>query len=526
VKKSVIGTAIILGLAVAIAAPMGGCSSSPQGDSGNGSGQAPGHKASGTIGMDLTLPGGEAISTVNYVINQGTTVVMTGSYTVPAAATTISFFIPNVPAGSGYTITLSATSPTGTVNCVGTSAAFTVTAQTTTDVNVFLTCTLNGADGGAISAGGVQVNGTPVDCATWTSASATPAAAVTGGVVALAAGAVGPNTTAVTYAWTASAGTIDTPAQSQANFTCPAAPQSVTITLNVGDGALPAGATCPAASSTTTLTVTCGNPPCQGVGTGVEASPNTATGTCPSPSVNSGSLKDSTGDFCCSAAPCQSVGSGVEATPDTAAGTCPAGQFNSGTLKDGSGNFCCTGLQPCTTAGQTGCVQCQGSTGGVCTPTEAALVQQDITKGLATAAGADPAAGCYTCLFNAGGLDDVTFHDVDHECGDLATASQASCTSTLACILANSCAWGGTVAGSAVSSCYCGTAPISGTCANVGTTNAANGACDNQEATGLGFAENDGLDILKNFTSTTLSSGVANNIFQTAISNNCGQCLH
>ena len=66
----------------------------------------------------------------------------------------------------------------------------------------------------------------------------------------------------------------------------------------------------------------------------------------------------------------------------------------------------------------------------------------------------------------------------------------------------------------------------SGSCANVGATNAANGACDSQEATGLGLASNDGLDILKNFTSTTLSSGVANNIFQSAMSNNCGQCLH
>ncbi len=524
-KKSVIGSAIIFGLAVAIAAPsMSGCSSS-QNDSGNNGGQGPGHQALGTIGMDLTLPGGETITSVNWTINQGATVVKTGTYSVPAAATTISFFIPNVAAGSGYTITLSATSPDGAISCIGTSSPFTVTAQTTTDVNVFLTCTSTSADGGANS-GGVLVNGTPVDCATWTSASAQPAAAVTGGVVALAAGAVGPNAAGVTYAWTASAGSIDTPSQSQANYTCPAAPQTVTITLNVGDGVLPAGATCPAASSTTTLTITCGNPPCQGVGTGVEASPNSATGTCPAPSVNSGTLKDSSGNFCCSAAPCQGVGSGVEATPNTAAGTCPAGQSNSGTLKDGAGNFCCTGLLPCTTAGQTGCVQCQGSTGGLCTPTEAALVQQDITKGLATAPGADPAAGCYTCVFNAGGLDDVTFHDVGHECGDLPSANQASCTATLSCILANSCAWGGSVSGSAVSSCYCGTAPISGTCANVGTSNAANGACDNQEAAGLGLAENDGLDILKNFTSTTLASGVANNIFQSAISNNCGQCLH
>jgi hypothetical protein len=527
VKKSVIGSAIVLGLAVATVVPsLGGCSASGGSDNGSGGSSSTGHHAVGTVGLDLTLPGGESITSVNWTINQGSTVVTSGTYAVPSSATTISFFIPNVAAGSGYTITLSATSPDGKVSCIGTSAPFSVTAQTTTDVNVFLTCSATGTDGGANS-GGVIVNGTPVNCATWTSASANPATAVTSGVVALAAGAVAPNASAITFAWSATAGSIDTPTAATANFTCPAAPQNVTITLNVGDGTLPAGATCPSSSSQTTLIVTCGNPPCQGVGTGVEATPDTATGSCPAPSVNTGTLKDSSNNFCCSPAPCQGVGSGVEATPNTAAGTCPSGQFNSGSLKDSSGNFCCSALVPCTAAGQANCVQCQGSTGGVCTPTEAALVQQDITKGLATAAGADPAGGCYTCLYNAGGLDDVTFKDTGHECGDLSSsANQTACTTTLSCILASSCAWGGSVSGSAVSTCYCGTAPVSGSCANVGSTNAANGSCDSQEAAGLGFASNDGLDILKNFTSTTLASGVANNIFQTAISNNCGQCLH
>ena len=44
-------------------------------------------------------------------------------------------------------------------------------------------------------------------------------------------------------------------------------------------------------------------------------------------------------------------------------------------------------LVPCTTAGQTGCVQCQGNSNNLCSPTEALIVQQDIKKGLATAAG-------------------------------------------------------------------------------------------------------------------------------------------
>jgi hypothetical protein len=37
-------------------------------------------------------------------------------------------------------------------------------------------------------------------------------------------------------------------------------------------------------------------------GTGVEASPNSSTGSCPSGQVNTGSLRDSQGNFCCSAA--------------------------------------------------------------------------------------------------------------------------------------------------------------------------------------------------------------------------------
>ncbi|MGO8998831.1 MAG: hypothetical protein ACLQVI_36365 [Polyangiaceae bacterium] len=535
-KKSVIGSAIVLGFAVAIAAPsIGGCGS--QGNSGSPGNPAPVQKALGTVGLELTLPGGETITNVNWTINQGATVVLSGTYAVPASATSISFFIPNVPSGSGYTITLSATSPDGSVSCAGTSAPFSVTAQTTTDVNVFLTCTSSSS---VADAGGVQVNATPVECATWTSASATPATQTAGSAISLAASAVGPNSSAVTYAWSATtpsdggvlslAGQIAAPTSALTTFTCPSTPAVVTITLTVGDGALPTGATCPVASSTTTLTVTCGAVPCVGVGTGVEASPDTATGTCPSPSINTGTLKDSSGNFCCSPAPCQGVGIGVAANPPTSAtGTCPAGDVNTGTLKDSSGNYCCSTLVPCTTAGQTGCVACQGSTGGVCTPTEATLVQLDINKGFATAAGNDPAAGCYTCLLGKHGLDDTT-GDTGNECGDLtgttASTDPAGCIATLSCIVTSGCALASTYLGDAgtnnsLNDCYCGTAPASGTC----TSGGANGPCDSVEATGLGFAETDGLDILKNFTLATLASGQANTIIQYAMSNSCTQCI-
>ena len=72
--------------------------------------------------------------------------------------------------------------------------------------------------------------------------------------------------------------------------------------------------------------------------------------------------------------------------------------------------------------------------------------------------------------------------------------------------------------------CYCGTAGVSSSCNAVGSANAANGACAAQIAAGLGFAENDGHDILVNLISRSLPSGVADRIFQSAISNSCNTC--
>src|SRR5271156_3062851 len=71
VKKSVIGSALVLGFAVAIAGPsLGGCGNNPGGTSGSGGSQAPGLESYGKISTLLTLPGGETITSVNWTINQ------------------------------------------------------------------------------------------------------------------------------------------------------------------------------------------------------------------------------------------------------------------------------------------------------------------------------------------------------------------------------------------------------------------------------------------------------------------------
>ncbi len=203
-------------------------------------------------------------------------------------------------------------------------------------------------------------------------------------------------------------------------------------------------------------------------------------------------------------------------------------------------------LVPCMAAGQTDCVSCQGNStdggsGGLCTPTEALLVELDIARGSVTDAGAEPydpnnpadpaASGCYACLYNNGCIDDTTFGDVDKECGDLPDGDFASgdgttdaystlCLATLQCILGDGCA--STSGGS--TNCYCGSGGGSPSqCPKNGP--ATNGACKSPETDGFKFTPSDSTDILKNYYDNTEPSGVANQIFVCANSDGCLQCL-
>jgi hypothetical protein len=463
------GGALAMALAVVIAlVAVVACETSNE--TGPDAGQ--GASATGALALALTLPGGETLASASWTLEQGTSTILTGVAPVPAGATTVSLFIPNVPAGSGYTVTITGTSPDGDVTCAGTSASFGVAAQATTNVALYLAC---GPSSGT-DAGGVQVNGTAVDCATWTSATAFPSAAPSGGTVALYAGAVAPNLGALTYAWSASAGSIDTPSQMSADYTCPGAPMTVTITLTVGDGPVPPGASCPAAASRTSFTVTCGTP----IDAGVDAGPGDA----------------GPGDS----------GASAQLLP------CGQALLEAGTTSMGK------------------CVQCQGSPGGVCTPDESTLVQSDINRGYATAPGAAPSASCYACLLANHALDDTAAYggDTGHECKDLSTnAKGLLCESVLTCVLPSSCAWGGSVTSSSIVDCYCGTASSAACDAN---PSSANGACASKEALGLGFTSTtNGVAILAAYGNTTLGAGMANALFQAAISapdGGCPWCLH
>jgi hypothetical protein len=252
--QSVLQTSAIImgcGLAAASVLPQVGCSSGDSRGEGSVGTPASGSQANaGQVGFKLTLPGGQALSTVNYTITGPNSFTLSNSVSVQNS-NTISFVVGGIPAGNGYSVTISGVSVDGTVTCSG-SAAFSVVAQTTTTVTDTLQC--NAAVG---EAGAVSVTAPTYACASifQGSVSASPTETVLGGTVALAASATAANASALTYTWSAPSGTFSAPNSPATNFTC-TTPGQVTLTVSVGDGAVPDGAA-PCTAVSTTVQVTC-----------------------------------------------------------------------------------------------------------------------------------------------------------------------------------------------------------------------------------------------------------------------------
>jgi hypothetical protein len=215
------------------------------------SGGATGSEDTGSVGLQLTLPGGENINVVDWAItgpNGATTVVQSSSVTVQGLAAR--FVVGNIPAGTGYQVTLSGTSTDSTVTCTG-SAQFSVMAHATTLVSVQMACGVVGTGGR-----GTNVNGMTFNCAAWSSVTANPSETKVGNAIALAATASGPDPSMLTYAWSSSTGSFSSPSSAASNFTCTQVGTAM-VTLTVGDGPVPAGSTCNPNFDTDTIAVTC-----------------------------------------------------------------------------------------------------------------------------------------------------------------------------------------------------------------------------------------------------------------------------
>jgi hypothetical protein len=164
--------ALFFGTALFLCAPTTGCavgtdsasdgpSQTPATDPANSTAPS-GGQGTGTVGFQLMLPGGDQINVINWQItgpNGAGTVVRSSSVTVPSAGT--EFLVGNIPAGSGYQVTLSGRSTTGSVTCTG-SATFSIAPHAQTTVPVQLDCYAAapeagppdaGADAGKVDAG-------------------------------------------------------------------------------------------------------------------------------------------------------------------------------------------------------------------------------------------------------------------------------------------------------------------------------------------------------------------------------------
>jgi hypothetical protein len=210
---------MIAGGALSLAG-LSGCSSDTGSDPGGSEGDV------GNIGLELQLAPGVTVNTVSWTVsNVGNGFTRSGSVNVQFS-NTVSFQVGGLPAGSGYSIALTATSVDGSFTCSG-SASFSVMAGTVSSVNVNLAC--SAAPGGN---GSVAVHGTTQICANIDALSVSPLETTVNNPIALSASATA-GSIPPTFAWTATSGTFDNAASATPIFTCPATPDTPTITLTV-----------------------------------------------------------------------------------------------------------------------------------------------------------------------------------------------------------------------------------------------------------------------------------------------------
>ena len=185
------------------------------------------------------------LTSVNYTIVGPNSFSKSGTINV-ASSSAISAVIGGLPAGNGFTITLSATGTDGATTCGG-SATFDVTAHTATAVTVLLDCHQ------PATTGSVSVNGNLNICPVADGISANPTDIAVGFPVSLALTAhdsdSGPSP--LTYSWTAASGSLSNPSSATPTFVCNA-PGPVTLTGVVSDGDPAAGC-----ADTLSVVVTC-----------------------------------------------------------------------------------------------------------------------------------------------------------------------------------------------------------------------------------------------------------------------------
>ena len=208
---------LVCALALGASAVVEGCSSAPSGDVDD----------RGSLGVSLQVAPGVTLTSVTYAIarngfNKSGAIDVSGA---PAVSATIG----GIPAGSGYTLTLTATSTDGTT--FSGSATFDVAAGGTTSVTIHL------KGSGTGGTGSVAVNGTFNVAPVIDELTVTPRSVFVGNTITLKG--VGSDAdqgpSPVTYYWSTTGGVIDDPIGPNATLISDT-PGTFTVKLTVSDG--------------------------------------------------------------------------------------------------------------------------------------------------------------------------------------------------------------------------------------------------------------------------------------------------
>jgi len=205
-------------LAVGASGPLAGCSSEPVGSRA---------ESIGSLGVHLDVAPGVTLNSVTYSIT-GNGFTKTGTIDT-SGSTDISGTIGGIPAGSGYTVTLSATSVEGD-DFTG-SAKFNVTAGGSSSVTVHLKGSVKTGNGS------VTVNGTINVAPVIDEVTITPLSVYVGKSVKLSAVGRDPDEapSPLSYYWSTTGGVIDAPTGPNATLTSDT-PGTFTIKLTISDG--------------------------------------------------------------------------------------------------------------------------------------------------------------------------------------------------------------------------------------------------------------------------------------------------
>ncbi|HEY4157583.1 MAG TPA: hypothetical protein VGM29_05780 [Polyangiaceae bacterium] len=206
--------------------------------------------AVGSLGFDLQVSPGVIVNSVKYTIAGPGGYLATDTVDV-SQSSTFGALIGGIPAGGGYTITLSARSADGQTTCSG-QAAFSVVAGQTDTISVPLECQ------GPARTGNIVVNATFAFCPVIEQFEVSSLSIVVGGTLRMRSSAVDPDPgpLPLAYGWSATQGTFSDPTSANTQYKCTTVGSPV-ITLTVSDGN-PSGPGCPASQSGDVTCTACG----------------------------------------------------------------------------------------------------------------------------------------------------------------------------------------------------------------------------------------------------------------------------